>query len=160
MTSKKICAPSKDVYGYTCFNMQSLKKIATKLNKDQRFGSYKDINVSKYNKNNKKKLVKEIQRKLNCKKHLDFCVLEKRNEFYQEIKSTMKPKGPIDKNEWLSSIDIQSVMEQYEKKYKDFNFIGSQLRQAAIDKGDAKTDRVAVAAERVKEMEKAFDSKD
>lgn len=124
MTSKKICAPSKDVYGYTCFNMQSLKKIATKLNKDQRFGSYKDINVSKYNKNNKKKFVKEIQRKLNCKKHLDFCVLENNDKFYEEIKKTMKPRSPNGQHEWLSTIDIRSVMEQYEKKYNDFNFMG------------------------------------
>ena len=124
MSSKKICAPSKDAYGYTCFNMSSLKKIATKLNKDERFGGYKDINVSKYSKNNKKKFVKEIQKKLNCKKHLDFCVLEKNDKFYEEIKNTMKPKAPPGQYEWLSTIDIRDVMEQYEKKYKDFNFIG------------------------------------
>jgi len=123
MSKKQICAPGNS-YDYTCFNMNSLKKIAGKLNKDSRFETYKDINVNKYNKKNKKRFVKEIQKKLNCKKHLDFCVLEKENEFYQEIKTTMRPRAPKGQYEWLSTIDIRDVMEQYEKKYKDFNFIG------------------------------------
>jgi len=122
--SKRICAPSSDLYKYTCFNMNSLKKIANKLNKDTRFGGYKNINTTKYNKKNKKKLVNEIQKKLNCKKHLDFCVLEKNQEFHDEIKKTLRPKAPKGQYEWLSTIDIRDVMEQYEKKYKDFNFIG------------------------------------
>jgi len=123
MNKKNICAPGNS-YDYTCFNMNSLKKIAGKLNKDSRFESYKDINTKKYNKKNKKKFVKEIQKKLNCKKHLDFCVIEKKAEFYNEIKNTLKPKAPNGKYEWLSTLDIRDVMEQYEKKYKDFNFIG------------------------------------
>ena len=61
--SKQICAPGNS-YSYTCFGMDSLKRIADKLNKDERFNTYKDIKLSKYNKSNKKKLVKEVQRKL------------------------------------------------------------------------------------------------
>ncbi len=120
--SKRICAPSNK-YSYTCFNMKGLQNIAKKLNKDDRFSTYKDINIKKYNKNNKKKLVKEIKKKLKCNSKLDFCILEKQNEFYNEIKSTMKPKGPGGKK-WLSTIDIDDVMSQYEKKYKDFLFFG------------------------------------
>lgn len=123
MSKKNICAPGNS-YDYTCFSMSSLKKIAGKLNKDRRFESYKDINTSKYNKTNKKKFVKEIQKKLNCKKHLDFCIIEKKQNFYNEIKNTLKPKGPIVPTEWLSTLDIRDVMEQYEKKYKEFDFIG------------------------------------
>ena len=40
------------------------------------------------------------------------------------IKDDFKPKGPIDKDEWLSSLDLINVMEHYEKKYEDFEFIG------------------------------------
>jgi len=120
--SKQICAPNNS-YKYTCFSIKSLQNIAKKLNNDDRFSTYKDINVKKYNKNNKKKFVNEIQKKLSCNGKLDFCILEKENEFYNEIKSTMKPKGPGGK-EWLSTIDIADVMKQYEKKYKDFIFFG------------------------------------
>ncbi len=122
--SKKICAPNKKYKGGTCFSMKSLKNIAKKVNKDSRFDSYKDIKLEKYNKNNKAKLAKEIQKKLNCKKHLDFCVINKKQDFYKELKATFKPRAPKGQYDWLSSIDIRDVMEQYEKKYPEFNFMG------------------------------------
>jgi hypothetical protein len=121
--SQKICSVNSN-NKYTCFNVSSLKKIANKLNKDSRFAGYKNINIKSITKNNKKKAIKEIQKKLNCKKYLDFCVIEKEQDFYDEIKTAIKPKGPINKTEWLSTLDIRAVMEQYEKKYKGFNFIG------------------------------------
>lgn len=121
--SKKICSVNSN-NKYTCFNVSSLKKIADKLNKDSRFDGYKNINVKSITKDNKKKAIKEIQKKLNCKKHLDFCVIEKEQDFFDEIKTAIKPKGPISNTEWLSTLDIRAVMEQYEKKYKGFNFIG------------------------------------
>lgn len=122
--NKNICTIDNKNNKYSCFNMISLKKIAGKLNKDTRYKNYKKIDVKKYNKNNKKKLVNEIQRKLNCNNHLDFCIIEKEDNFLNEIIKTIKPKGPIDIKEWLSSLDIENVMKKYEKKYKNFNFMG------------------------------------
>ena len=121
--SKNICAPNSK-NKYSCFNISSLKNIAKKINKDGRYNSYKNINIKKYGKGNKKKFVKEIQKKLNCNQKLDFCILKKESDFYQEISKTIKPKGPGGKYEWLSSLDILNVMEQYEKKYKEFDFLG------------------------------------
>lgn len=107
----------------SCLTLQSLKKIACKLNKDERYNK-KKINIKKYNRVNKEKLVKLIQKKINCDANLDFCILKKEDEFYNELFDVLKPKGPINKNEWLSSINITDVMTQYEKKHKDFNFLG------------------------------------
>ena len=101
--------------------IDTLKKIAKSINKDERFGG---IDINKYNKKNKSKLVKEIRKELNCKNKLDFCVLKKEDEFYQILSDDFKPKGPIDDEEWLSSLDLINVMEHYENKYKDFEFIG------------------------------------
>ena len=46
----------------------------------------------------------------------------------REINTTFRPKTPKEwysnKNEWLSTIDIENVMKQYEKVHKDFKFIG------------------------------------
>ena len=46
----------------------------------------------------------------------------------KELLDSFAPKSPNDwkknPNEWLSSIDILEVMNQYEKKYKCFEFIG------------------------------------
>ena len=36
----------------------------------------------------------------------------------------MPKKWKENKNEWLNTLDIEVVMKQYEKKYKDFMFIG------------------------------------
>lgn len=108
----------------TCMNMKSLKKIANRLNKDKRFDHYKDIDIQKYNKKNKEKLVHEIKKKITCDSKLDFCILKKNKIFLKMIKDDFKPKGPIDKDEWLSSLDLINVMEHYEKKYEDFEFIG------------------------------------
>ena len=46
----------------------------------------------------------------------------------KDLLSSFAPKSPDEwkknPNEWLSSIDIIQVMNQYEKKYKNFDFIG------------------------------------
>lgn len=118
--SNKICAPNS-TYDYTCFTTNSLKKIAKKLNSDPRYTGGKKIDTTS---KNKKKLVNDISKKLNCSSNLDFCVLKKKNTFAQEIKEAFKPTGPLKNEDWLSSLDIKKVMDQYMKKYKDFNFIG------------------------------------
>jgi len=47
----------------------------------------------------------------------------------KEINTTFKPKKPrkwnTNKTEWLSTIDIENVIKQYEKKYQNFRFIGA-----------------------------------
>ena len=51
-------------------------------------------------------------------------------ENYRKLKKKyFRPKMPSDweKNsrEWLSTLDIENVLNQYEKKYKNFLFIGA-----------------------------------
>ena len=36
-----------------------------------------------------------------------------------------RPEGPQGKFEWLSTIDINQVLKQYEEKYADFLFLGA-----------------------------------
>ena len=52
-----------------------------------------------------------------------------KNGLNQELKkNTFSPSPPetwrTKKNEWLSSVEISELMQQYEKKYKNFEFIG------------------------------------
>mgnify|MGYP006897233767 CR=1 FL=1 len=43
-----------------------------------------------------------------------------------EIKdNTFRPKGPQGKFEWLSTVDINKVMEQYHHSHPDFKFLGA-----------------------------------
>lgn len=101
--------------------MDTLKKLVKHINKDNRFG---DIKLEKYNGKNKDKLVKKVKKILSCDSELDFCVLKKEDEFYEILKNDFKPKGPIDNKEWLSSLDIVKVMNHYENKHSDFEFLG------------------------------------
>lgn len=128
------CSPST-VYDKTCFNLDALKKIANKLNKHPEFSHTPKIDISLYNKTNKYDLIDEIQKKLNCKKSVDFCVLNKKTPFYEEIKSFFKPKSPGSKK-WLSTLDIKSVMEQYMLAYPNFIFYGP----LPLDFADIKSD--------------------
>lgn len=117
-----MCAPTA-VYNKTCFSISSLKNIADKLNKEDKYKNTPKIELSKYSKNNKDQLVDAIQNKLNCTKNIDLCILNKKNDFYKDIKEFFKPASPGDRK-WLSTINIKQVMEQYMKKYPDFLFYG------------------------------------
>jgi hypothetical protein len=111
-------------YENTCMSLKTLKELANKINKEEKYKNIKNIKVNQYNEKNKKKLLKNIKKKLSCDTNIDLCVLKKENEFYNILKNDFKPKGPIDKDKWLSSLDIINVMEHYEKKYKNFEFLG------------------------------------
>jgi hypothetical protein len=40
-------------------------------------------------------------------------------------KNTFRPEGPANKYDWLSTTDIDKVVEQYQQKHKDFLFLGA-----------------------------------
>jgi len=119
----KNCSP-ENTYDGTCLNFKSLQRVATKLNNNERFGS-KKIQISKYNSNTKKKLIEEIRRKLSCHSEIDLCVLKNNKLFNKSIVESFKPIRPKGKSDWLSTIDINDVMKQYERKFKDFMFMGA-----------------------------------
>ena len=125
------CAPSKEDNTFTCFDDDSLIKIADGYNKKH------PNDKIKYQKNklDRKSLWDQIKNKMmkftpGCDK--ESCLL--RNPLVENIKDdkiheqTLRPKIPDEWNgdlsEWLSTLDIQAVMEQYELKYTDFKFIG------------------------------------
>ena len=113
----KYCAPNRiDKYNKnkTCFSYKSLKRIAEKLDVPT-YGSTRDIQ-------------ERIQNKFNhiCKGN-EYCVIDKNNLLdTKEAQNAFKPVHPTsNKYEWLSNFDMNKVMRQYEKKYKNFVFMGS-----------------------------------
>ncbi len=119
----KNCSPS-NTYDGTCLNFKALQRIATKLNNDKKFSGNKII-LKNYNSKNKKKLIQEIRRKMSCNSKIDTCVLKNKNKFNKTIIESFKPIKPKGKYEWLSTLDINDVMTQYEKKFNDFIFMGA-----------------------------------
>lgn len=125
MTNEKCSPKYKNKYNHTCFNYDSLVKIAESWNK-----SNKDkIRIIK----NPNKLWENINDKLHkyCDNRDETCWLNQNFigiKLREELETSFKPKMPESWNkypqEWLSTIDIEQVMKQYEEKYHDFKFIG------------------------------------
>ena len=125
------CAPANENNTYTCFEDESLIKIAESYNKKYP----KDKIKFDRKKIMRKVLWEEIRNKMmkftpQCNK--DSCLLK--NPIVKKIndqkihEETFRPEIPEEWNgdlsEWLSTLDIQAVMDQYELKYTDFRFIG------------------------------------
>ena len=125
--TRKYCSPiSRKESNLTCFSKTSLLKIARAWNRKNPNNKIqikgKSINL----------IWKEIRKRLKQQCENEWCwpqqdfVKELRDK---EIITTFKPRKPKiwnkNKNEWLSTIDIENVIKQYEKKYPNFRFIGA-----------------------------------
>lgn len=92
------------------YSKQDIIQMMKEFNKQ--FGS-----TMKINHKTKKNLLNEFKPFLSCK--LDKCILNRS----KRIKDVLKPLGP-NQNEWLSNFDILKVMDEYEKLYDNFKFLG------------------------------------
>jgi hypothetical protein len=123
--NNKICSPhlNNNQTQFTCFTHDSLKKIAKSYNKN--YQENKNFSID-----NKQKLWEEIKDSLKNQCG-DNEVCWKNQNFVQQINDeqideyTFKPKIPKKKYEWLKTSDINKVLVQYQKKYKDFLFLGT-----------------------------------
>ena len=123
MYTKKKCNPGNKLT-YSCLYPKLLKKIAKILNINNKLNS-KTIHKLINNK------VKNISK---CKSEECWITINKiiNNLNQKEItqfKNSFRPQKPLswykNKNEWLSSSDIDNVLKQYEKKYKKFKYYES-----------------------------------
>jgi hypothetical protein len=127
--SKKIlenkCSPRKGMETITCFSKPSLKRIIRYWNEstssDTIIFSEKDSRGQLWNKINRKL-------KKNCDN--EYCWLEQtfindKSELRDEFRPKMPESWGKNKNEWLTTSDIENVMNQYMNQYDDFLFIGA-----------------------------------
>ena len=125
--SNKYCAPPRKNEKITCFSKRALNKIGTNWNKNN---SDNIINID----DSKELLWNNIKKKMltdpNCQE--DYCLLK--HPLVKDIKDgeiiyeTFIPSKPEDWNSnhksWLSTLDIQQVLLQYESIDPNFEFIG------------------------------------
>jgi hypothetical protein len=141
------CAPSANTLerSYTCFSLQELQTIATTINtfiKEKKpicikknkecilLHSKDHIDITK----DKKQLWNEIYSRLDKLCDFEKCWID--TNVLSEIKDknlrhqlkyfTIKPKIREPGNYWLSTYDINFVMNQYSKLYSSFLFLGGQ----------------------------------
>lgn len=126
---KESCAPhpnkNKDeLLPYTCYTRDTLLKLRELWNvrhQDMKIETKSPRKIWEFLRNN----LKDTCNKESCWLRQNFA----QGGFQNGIQSYLfAPKAPSEWkkniNEWLSSVDIQNVMKQYEEKYPCFEFLG------------------------------------
>ena len=121
---KANCAPSTEKKDYTCYSDGALLKMRNLWN--ARHPDHKILAETPH------AIWKQLKGNMQDVCNIETCWLNQEfiaNDVDKELASyTFTPKSPKSwtKNptEWLSSVDIENVMKQYEKTYKCFDFIG------------------------------------
>lgn len=118
------CGPSSNEKDYTCYSDDSLIKLRNLWN-----SRHPDKQISS---NQSKEIWSKLSEYMNTVCNTESCWLRQSfvsNKLDAELsRYTFAPKSPNtwkkNKNEWLSSIDIEQVMKQYEHVYPCFDFLG------------------------------------
>jgi hypothetical protein len=122
---KDVCNVNNNSGGnFTCYTSDVLEKLKSAWNKkhpEEKINYTDNLNIWKHLKDKlhytcrqESCWMRKLLNKLDNKKKLI-------NDFFAPFAPDEWKKNP---NEWLSSVDISKVMKQYEKKYKNFEFIG------------------------------------
>ena len=128
------CAPSKKFEDGSCINLKMLIQMAKAYNENYPSNKIKlSTNIETLNpKKYKQYLLKEFQKRLknvcenqSCWVKQNFVQKMNKNMLDDLTRNTYRPKGPDGQFTWLNTVNIQEVMEQYEKKYNDFIFLGA-----------------------------------
>ena len=108
---------------YTCYSNSDLYKL-----KDMWNARHPDRPIKTKNTKQIWMLLKEYYATICNKESCWVRQMTKNSKQEQELLDAFAPESPKEweknPNEWLSSIDILQVMNQYEKKYKCFDFLG------------------------------------
>jgi hypothetical protein len=125
--NSNMCSPQNKENDFSCFSKPALIKMIDSWNK-----SYKTNKINKSASDSKLNLWRKLDSKLKGICNDEFCWTQKiptpQNVKY-ELEDNFKPKMPTKWNdhklEWLTTIDIEKVLKQYQKKHKNFAFIGA-----------------------------------
>ena len=121
--TKLNCSPENKSKNYSCYSDRDLYKLRDIWNArhPDRFIKTK----------NTKKIWEHLKNYYATICNKESCwvrQMTKNTKLEKELLDAFAPESPVEwkknPNEWLSSIDIVEVMNQYEKKYKCFDFLG------------------------------------
>lgn len=123
-TIKKPTCSLNRTDSFSCYDNNTLIKLKTFWN-----ARHPD---NKINTNNPKEIWNNLKERLSSSCNSESCWLRQKflnNKIASEIRNySFAPEAPQswnkNPNEWLSSLDIEKVMKQYEKAYSCFEFIG------------------------------------
>lgn len=118
--------------GKSCFSTDALIKIAKAYNESIMYGKttdkYKELAINTQTRN-RNHYIRELNKRLNQMCSDEICWLRLnfvKNLNDREINDlTFLPKGPNVGRKWLSTTDINNVMEQYQHIYSGYTFLGA-----------------------------------
>lgn len=122
---KKVnCSPNPNKNGFSCYTDNALHKMKKYWNTRHPRNRIKS--------NDPKEIWSSLKENMSSSCDKESCWLRSKfmegNVDSELLNYTFAPKAPrewkINPDEWLSSVDIESVMKQYEKYYKCFVFLG------------------------------------
>jgi hypothetical protein len=117
------CSPENKQKDYTCYSDSDLYKLRDMWN-----ARHPDQPIKTRNSKQIWEQLKDYYATICNKESCWVRQMTKNTKLEQELLDAFAPESPKNwkknPNEWLSSIDILKVMNQYEKKYKCFDFLG------------------------------------
>ena len=120
----KKCAPGIKYEEGSCIKNKDLKQLANAFNLENPKNKI-ETNVDK------KELVENLKDVFKKEYKCDSQICWLNQSFVKRLnnkdlsKFTFRPIGPKSKYDWLSTTHINDVVDQYEKKYKNFSFLGA-----------------------------------
>ena len=120
------CAPSKEYEDGSCLKIDALKNLAKIFNATHN----ENINIKQSKENLVDQLEDKMKEKYNCNDQICWTKQEFINKLDEDILEdimdhTFLPEGPGKKHGWLSTSNINEVIEQYHDIHKDFVFLGA-----------------------------------
>jgi hypothetical protein len=130
--SDKKCGPTISFENGSCIPLNLLVKMAITYNKRykdnsiQLFDTLEELSPDKY----KIYLLFEFQKRFKNTNHSEWInnkIFDNMDKEDKELLQTsiFRPEGPQGQFQWLSTIDINKTLAQYENKYPDFVFLGA-----------------------------------
>jgi hypothetical protein len=117
------CSPKNKHNEYTCYSDDDLIKL-----KDMWNARHPDKPITKNDSKQIWQQLKDYYASICNKESCWVRQMTKNTKMEKELLEAFAPESPKEweknPNEWLSSLDILQVMNQYEKKYKCFDFLG------------------------------------
>lgn len=121
--TKLNCSPENKEKTYTCYTDADIYKLQDMWN-----ARHPDKPIKTKNTKQIWEQLKQYYANICNKESCWVRQMTKNTKLERELLDAFAPESPkdwkINPNEWLSSIDILQVMNQYEKKYKCFDFLG------------------------------------
>lgn len=125
------CAPGRGRHGQSCFTLPELRRIASTWNR-----AHPESSIPVHQHRSGGSLWQDIDNKMKSECNNEICWTESSSlvqahpELRREVaKQSFRPVAPVswrtNPQEWLSTLDIQAVMKQYEHADTQFKFIGA-----------------------------------